>query len=593
MRFAANFVERTSLLWLAGFALLGTGAGTAQQIQRRASASAQNQPHAPTPYVITGTMVSSADGSTVPHCHLTVAAVVRGSFANRQFPAGRDVYDCDEHGRFSVPLPSAGTWRLTASGAGFVTQAYEEHGQFSTAIVLTTAKPSMDLQFHINPEAAITGVVIDEAGEAVRTAQISLQSVPAVVPGGVSLPGRTQQMSRTDDRGMYEFANIGAGTYRILVQAQPWYAAGAQTLPANAAPIDPSLDVTYPPTWFPGVDDPAQAETITLHAGDARQADFHLAPIPSVHLRIMPPPGPIAANGRAVPFFPMVQQIIPGSGNQNFVSVSIHSNAQGQITDTQSQIDVGGLAPGVYQVRTQGSNQEVRSSVVEVTAGSVKTLDLGAATDEAKVTLHFEGLADSDSRPVPVNLIDTATGMGSFSSNAMGGGMGDLRRRGGREPNAEPTIEVPPGRYEVVLQGRPNLYLTGMTAKGAEVAGRFVTLSSGASTLSLHIASGRSTVSGVASFQDKPSIGAMILLVPTTIDDPGALRILRRDQTNTDGSFDLADVIPGQYILVAIDHGWAINWSDPATLRRYLSQGVPVEITSGANVKQDMSAQAP
>jgi Carboxypeptidase regulatory-like domain len=586
MRFAASFGERASLLWLAGFALLSPYAGTAQQVQRRASTSAQNQPHAPTPYLITGTVVSSADGSTVPHCHLTVAAVVRGSFANRQFPAGRDVYDCDEHGRFSVPLPSAGTWRLTASGAGFVTQAYEEHEQFSTAIVLTAAKPSMDLQFRINPEAAITGVVIDEAGEAVRTAQVSLQSVPAAVPGGVSLPGRTQQTTRTDDRGMYEFANIGPGTYRILVQAQPWYAAGVQTLPANAAPIDPSLDVTYPPTWFPGVDDPSQAETITLHAGDARQADFHLAPTPSIHLRIMPPPGPIAANSRTAPFFPMVQQIIPGSGSPNFVQVSIHTNAQGEV-------DVGGLAPGVYQVRLQGPNQEVRFSVVEVTAGSAKTLDLGAATDEAKVTLHFEGVSDSDSRPVPVNLIDTATGMGSFSSNAMGGGMGDLRRRGGREPNAEPTMEVPPGRYEVVLQSRPNLYLTGMTAKGAEVAGRYVTLSSEASTLNLHIASGRSTLSGVASFQDKPSIGAMILLVPTTIDDPNSLRILRRDQTNTDGSYDLADVIPGQYILVAIDHGRQINWSDSATLRRYLNQGVPVELTSGANVKQDMSAQAP
>ena len=32
--------------------------------------------------------------------------------------------------------------------------------------------------------------------------------------------------------------------------------------------------------------------------------------------------------------------------------------------------------------------------------------------------------------------------------------------------NADRTIEVPPGRYEVVLQGRPNIFLTGLTAKG-------------------------------------------------------------------------------------------------------------------------------
>ena len=115
----------------------------------------------------------------------------------------------------------------------------------------------------------------------------------------------------------------------------------------------------------------------------------------------------------------------------------------------------------------------------------------------------------------------------------------------------------------------------------------------GASTLTVHTASGRATLTGVATFQDKPPVAALVLLVPTTIDDPNSLRILRRDQTNTDGSFDLADVIPGQYILVVIDHGWEINWSDPSTLRGYLTQGVPVDLASGANAKQNISAQAP
>jgi hypothetical protein len=145
----------------------------------------------------------------------------------------------------------------------------------------------------------------------------------------------------------------------------------------------------------------------------------------------------------------------------------------------------------------------------------------------------------------------------------------------------------------VVLQGSPDAFLTGITAKGAEVAGRYVTLPSGASTLTLHIASGRATVTGIASFQDTPSVGAMALLVPTTIDDPNALRILRRDQTNTDGSFDIADVIPGQYILVVLDHGWEINWNDPSTLRGYLPRGVPLDLVSGANVKQNVDAEAP
>ncbi len=69
--------------------------------------------------------------------------------------------------------------------------------------------------------------------------------------------------------------------------------------------------------------------------------------------------------------------------------------------------------------------------------------------------------------------------------------------------------------------------------------------------------------------------------------------MLRQDQTNTDGSFDLANIIPGQYILVGIDHGWQINWGDPSTLRRYLMEGVPVDLKSSAVVKQNITAQAP
>ena len=74
--------------------------------------------------------------------------------------------------------------------------------------------------------------------------------------------------------------------------------------------LDPSLDFAYPVTWFPGVSDPSLAETIVLHAGDTRQADFHLVPIPSIHMRIVTPPrvnnGP---NTPPVPTFPIVQQI--------------------------------------------------------------------------------------------------------------------------------------------------------------------------------------------------------------------------------------------------------------------------------------------
>jgi hypothetical protein len=555
-----------------------------------------------THYEITGIVISSAGGGPVPHCHLTPilvgrgGAMGRGGFGNRQFPAQNNGSDCDARGHFTVSLPSAGSWRLTASARGFVSQAFDEHQNYSSAIVLTAEAPTKDIEFRLSPEASIAGLVLDEAGEPVRNAQIMLQNVPPPSPGGPQPVGATRGGARTDDRGMYELANLSPGEYRLSVHAVPWYTVGPQTVrvASTDTSLDPSLDFAYPLTWFPGVSDPSLAETIVLHAGDTRQADFHLVPIPSIHLRIVTPPRVVTngPNTSAVPMIPIVQQIGAGGGGQNFVQVTTRFDQQGQV-------DVGGLTPGVYQVRLAGPNQEGHSALVEVTANSTRTVDLSAPSrDMARITLRFDGVGDSDSGPgqgrnggVQVTLIDMDTQRGSFSSNGSeGGGLG---RRDQRDPSADRIIEVPPGRYEVVLNGRPNIFLTGLTAKGAETAGRYVTVGAGESTLTVHVASGRANLSGTATLEGKPSVGAMVLLVPITIEDTNSITVLLRDQTNTDGSFDLANIIPGQYILVAIDHGWQINWGDRSTLRRYLMQGVPVDLKSSATVKQNIIAQVP
>jgi hypothetical protein len=85
----------------------------------------------------------------------------------------------------------------------------------------------------------------------------------------------------------------------------------------------------------------------------------------------------------------------------------------------------------------------------------------------------------------------------------------------------------------------------------------------------------------------------MVLLIPAGLDDPGSFTTVARDQTNTDGSFELQNVVPGQYILIAIDRGWNVNWNDRSTLRNYLTQGVPLDLRSNASVKQNIDAQAP
>jgi len=538
------------------------------------------------PYRITGTLVSSANGSPIQHGHLTATLVPRGSAADRQFPAPVGTFDADDHGHFSIAVPSSGMWRLVASARGYVTQAYDEHESFSSGIVLTAASPAMDVQFQLSPEATITGNVVDEAGEPIRDARVALMALSPIGPDSIQRPARIHARATTDDRGAYEFDDLLPGDYRVNVQAQVWYAIAAEQrgiTTADQRPLDPSLDVTYPLTWFPGTTNPDQAENLSLRAGESRQADFQLLPIPSVHLRILPDSG-VTVNGRRIQSYPMIERISPGGGQ--FVPVSAHIDAQGMI-------DIGGLAPGRYEVRMQAPGQTIKPALVDVAPGSVQTLDMSAPSAMATISINFDGIPEAEANSVQVSLIDPTTGLNVGRNGAgtyfLSGALLHQRRAG----TVKRTIEVPPGRYEVVLNGKVNLYLTGITAQAAEATGRFVTVPGGNSTLTLHVADGRATLTGIALNQGKPSVGAMVLLIPATLGDPAGLNIIRRDQTNTDGSFDLNDVLPGQYILLAIDHGWAVNWRDPSTLRNYMMHGVPVDLTSTASMKETIEAQAP
>ncbi|HEY6376507.1 MAG TPA: carboxypeptidase-like regulatory domain-containing protein [Edaphobacter sp.] len=535
-----------------------------------------------------------------------------GGPPGRFSPASNTAVDADDNGHFSLPLPSPGGWTLTASARGYASSSYEEHRQYSSAIVLTADAPTYDLVFRLSPEASVTGIVLDEAGEPVRNAQVALHVVSAPSPDGSgSQMGGVRGSTQTDDRGIYEFANLRPEeSLRIAVQTRPWYAASSQPGRGNvngtggdATPaLDPSLDVTYPLLWFPGVDDATQAETITVHAGEAYQADFRLTPIPSIHLRIITPVN-VDASGRAVPSFPVFQRVLPGGGGGFGGLMPIVASAP-----QAGQTEVSGLSPGTYQVRLQGPNGAPRTAMVEVTTGSVRTLDMTAiSSSTANVTVLLDGISDEGpaENSIHIVLTDPETGQAYFPANGPANGFGGegsagpRRRPGGPSadraaPRKGRLIEVPPGRYEVTLySGRSNAYLTSISAQSADVHGRYVTVRAGDSTLILHLATGLATLSGNVSMHDKPSVGAMVLLVPASLGDAGSFATIGQEQSNTDGSFEISGITPGQYILIAIDHGWQINWSDPSTLRRYLTQGSPIDLTSSEKRKQKIEAQAP
>jgi hypothetical protein len=276
--------------------------------------------------------------------------------------------------------------------------------------------------------------------------------------------------------------------------------------------------------------------------------------------------------------------------------------------------DFGGLTPGIYEVRMNGPNGRPTGEVrqIEVRAGSQTVLSLDSAKPTVPVTIRIEGLQDNE--VTSVELVDTETGQRLISTPQRGGrgvfefgrdrGPGGRPDRGDDEDQGDDpeefrpgagsgrTVNVAPHTYEVYVSGIAGVYLTGMTATGAKTFGRVVTLD-GAATLTLKVAKTHASVEGVATIAGKPAEGAMVLLVPATLGAPGSLSAIQRDETNTDGSFLIDNVVPGRYILVVIDHGWNVTWRDPATLAHYLVHGIPVDLRTAAKVHQEVAAVEP
>jgi len=596
-------------------------------------------------FQIKGVVVSTRDGSPVPYCRLTAYAIpgsdIGSAPAAKGGPAGRPgggrntnprqgqpsiqnpETTTDASGRFTLEVPRGGGWRLQAEARGFHQQSFDDHDGYFSAVVLSDAEPGYDLTFRLTPNALMTGLVYDEAGEPVESARVIAELIPPPVPGvsSVAQSERPRQVGfgQTDDLGHFELSGLEPGKYRLKVEAQPWYANGMRGMvqlranPLGGAapppPPDPSLDFVYPTTWFPGTDEESAAETIVLGPGEARQSDLHLTAIPAMHLKIPRTDGaseqpPQASNARGRQQQPQQQRqatLVRVSGDGGgFGSMSTSAGPNGQW-------DFGGLSPGTYEVHLPGPDGRPDGEVREVTvrSGSQTVITLDGAKPLVRVDVAIDGAAADEN--VTVEFVDTETGrriQANFPQRGRRGPGGGMVSFDGTEPalrdeNADDTGDppaktrfamLPPHEYEVYVSGGgSDYYLIGVAAKGAKAQGRTVTID-GAATVTVKVANGHGRVDGVAKLDGKPVEGAMVLLVPATLGQPGNLSSVQRDETNTDGTFLISQVIPGRYILVAIDGGWSVDWRKPETLAPYLLHGVPVEVKASAKVNEELEA---
>ena len=502
-------------------------------------------------YRIAGTVVNSATGEPVRGA--TVAAL---SEADSHTIASKETGD---DGHFALSGLAAAKYQLTASRRGFRTAFYDEHEEFSTAIVTGPGLDTGPLTFRLPPGALVHGVVTGDGGDPVEGARVMLFRNPGAhkTADRITLGEETT----SDDTGAYEFANLAAGEYLLAVKAEPWYALHGSTnrsrpSPGDGAEANAALDVAYPVTFFDSTTEEGAATPVVLTSGSREEADFNLHATAALHLLVDAPRKPDGSIARAD-----LRQTVFG------IPVSVE-NAQFFDALRTGRMEFTGVAPGQFEL-TQGDPP--RTAELNVTSSQQVEPGIGAPS------VAVSGTVRSTVGPMPAN-----------ATAVLFGADGPVRQ------NTLPTAcirgafnfpAVPPGVWKLVVgtegPGSETPFTVVATiVEGVTHEGNAITVRDRPLQVQATLSQGSTRVEGFARRDGKGVAGVMVVLTPKSL---GAMKTLaRRDQSASDGSFSLRDVVPGQYTVVAIEDGWELDWSQPDVIARYLPGGIPVTVSDNA-----------
>ena len=500
---------------------------------------------------VAGVVVSAKTGEALAQARITLV--------NTKNPREARSMITQEDGRFAFVGLVVGKYSLQGARRGYLAAAYEQHEEYSTAIVTGKEFDTENLRLRLVPMASLTGTIVDENGEGVREAQVRLYRE-------THRDGTTRvafvQATGADDQGTFEFVPIGPGNYYVSASAAVWYAMRSPTTPATAGGspglhVDRSLDVVYPTTFYGGSTNSDGAEAIAVKPGEHAQIDIRLGPVPAAHLVLHV--GDYGQHGFRMPEFQA--RTFDALESTQFRSMQVW-----QSSSTPGVVEIGGLAPGRYSLRMpeNGTGELKEEAEVELKEegqdlsdwrgqplGSVKLLVKALEGEDIPKQINI-GLQDGQNKMVAYSHVD-AHGEAKFQGLAA-------------------------GKYGVRVFGPDRAYaVTQMSSQNSQISGSAFALQAGESqTWTVSLASGKTNIEGIVKRGGRAASGVMVVLIPSKPETHQDL--FRRDQSDLDGSFVLRSVVPGSYTIVAIEEAWGFDWSQPTLLARYAQHGQAVTI---------------
>lgn len=501
---------------------------------------------APVKFRVSGQVVNAVNGHPLAGAEVWLGKAEDFEATEQRLLTGDD-------GAFAFTVSDPGKYLLNGQANGFRRQGFEQHGAYVSAIVVGRSLNTDNIMFRLRPDGRVMGVVEDDDHEPIGGATVYLFRTDATFG-----PRQTYLVEQTtsDDRGRYRIAHLEPGWYYVAVSASPWFGGLLQHADAggnSAASQKPEFDIAYPTTFYPGVIDVASASQIALNEGEDLTADFTLSPMAALHVRV----NHVNTEPEKPANVTLQQKIFGTKVSQTWLR-------QFPVEDS---IEFRGVTPGRYVLDIASSRGGNRSTLLNLTEDADVDPENTSAVTPILGVVQLQGGLNLKEQ-ASVRLWNSHTG------EVLDSGISDKG-----EINFD-TTSLTPGTYSVYATNGLNSIVGSLKATGAQVAGQTIQITGGKPVrLEIEMSTTLSKINGTARRDGKPVAGAMILLVPE--DAEINLPKFRRDESDSDGTFTLIDVLPGRYRMLAIEDGWDLEWANLSLLKKRLEHAQKIEVQPG------------
>jgi len=471
----------------------------------------------------------------------------------------------DDNGRYEISQLPAGRHSLAASKGGFVQMAYGQRRPHGSGRPLTLAAGQViaGIDFSLPPGGVITGRIVDDSGESVVGAEVSVMRFAFTI-GQRQLTGVGG--ARTDDRGEFRIFGLPRGEY--LVQAS--FDTGSEVS---------GVRLGYAPTFYPGTPVHGEAQSVSIKAGEEIAGiTFALSRTRTASISgvVRDPDG---STAMAYVLARENSANAPSTGSEGFAAAKPDGTFQ-----------INNLQPGSYVLEARDiTNPDGRSGRAEVV---IDGRDVTGLMIDITKGVTARGRIRFDAGDSPEGLKPEQVRI--FASSLEPRELGMTMDRMPPQLRDDWTFELTGlrGRRTItafILQGEWTT--KSISVDGTDVTDRGIDFrNADVDGIDLVLTQQKTDLSGLVT--DDRGTRVTNATVIAFADDPEkwspAGGMVRRAELDQDGRYRVERLRPAEYIVIAVDELEPNEEFDPELLEQYRRQGTRLTLHDGETRTLDL-----